>query len=313
MPNFLAEQFEDPARGIVGRLRLPPSDKKDEQEKETTPEENKSKTGIRIFIDKPLPSAATNLKPPSKHGPTALTTLAPLGRRANAPSPVTKEYELSLQNAAPSTIVFSSNSTGDKDGVAVEGRVAYKCQARPKLDSLYQGITMARSTVANKSTRGVKRLDERERKRVERASLRPTDHGESSKQREERKRAKEIARSHLDVPDDTWREAVRVGVFKAFEDRAYYTADELARAIDERTTRIRPIIAEVCAYNKSGPFSGKYELKDEFKTESQRRQKAAELESHKQAQLELARKRKEERMERERQDGGPASKKQRLM
>ena len=264
MPDFLAEEFADPRNRnqVIGRLRIP-----DPNDPRTSTDPSIAQP--RIFLDKvsdaDLPNQGTG----------------------------SVEFNLNIQRKNPNIMVFSSNRKEQKDNVRIEGNVSVLCQARPKMDATYRAITRRRSKLANQPKHGILRMEDSERNAADRIALRPISMAETAKQREEKKKAKEDSRRHLDVPDEKWRESARASVFQAFEIKSHYSADELAQAIGEKTSRIRPIIGEVCSYNKSGPFSGKYELKDEFKTVSQRQQKERELEDYRLQQVEMARKRRE--------------------
>lgn len=277
MPGFLADQFKNPESGIVGRLRIPEQGSQPKNAASTLkPDEN----GPRIFLDKHVNSK----------GNIAIS-----------------EFNVEFQTTEPNMLVFSGNKDGKEASMRLEGTVVHQCMAKPKMTSGYRSVNKIRTRIANTATRELLRMDDRARKAAEREALKPMSMMETAKQREDRKKQKEDSRRHLDVPDEQWREIARVAVFKAFEIQAHYSADELAKDLQEPVARIRPIIGEVCSYNKAGPFSGKYELKDEFKTEAQRFQKKRELENHRLSQIENVKKRREERAEMEK-DLPPAKK-----
>lgn len=291
MPKLLCSQFENPENGIIGRLRIPQQPPASQTTKHETAVSNPSQPlsknlNPKIFLDK--------LPPHKPNTPTVMS-----------------EYDLEIQNSKASMLVFSSASEDAQPAMRLEGSVMHQCLAKPKFDATYRRVNKTRCSVANTTTRELLRMEDSDRKAAERAALKPMSMTETFKQREERKRQKEDARRHLDVPDKEWREYTRVAVFKAFEIQAHYSADQLARDVGEPTARLRSIIAEVCTYNKSGPFAGKYELKDEFKTVSQRQQKERDLEEHRLAQVELIKRRREERTEREK-DQLPSLKKPRM-
>lgn len=276
MPDQLAKQFEDPSSGIVGRLRIAEQSKTSTSNPDTPPD-NQSK----IFIDKVV----------SKGGPKERQV-------------VSTEYDVQLQRQNPNILVFSTNAEGERDDVRLEGVVSYQCQARPVMTDTYRKLNSARTYYMNKKSSQMLVMDSTQLKAAERVSLRPSAMTVTAKEREEKRREKENSRRHLDVPDEVWRENTRLHIFKAFEIQPYYTADELATTVGETAARIRPIIGEVCTYNKSGPSAGRYELKDEFKTVAQRQAKERELAEYQRAQAEATRKRKEERAEREKEDEG---------
>ncbi|CAN8065065.1 unnamed protein product [Agarophyton chilense] len=267
MPTFLAQQFEDPKHGVIGRLRIPTA----QQNQNPSPPSKSlnNPNAPRIFLDKqPVPT---------KTGQIAV-----------------KEFELEIQTEKPNIMIFSASRTGENPDMKVEGTAMYQCIARPKMDSTYRKMNKARTKIANTHTKQLLRMDDKSRKAAEREALRPQTMMETAKQREERKRLKEASRRHLDVPQGEWRAILEKSIFHSFEAKPHYTAEELARSVEEPVSRIRPIMNDVCAYIKSGPFSGRYELKDELKTEKQRQQKRQMLEDHKIAQMEQIRKRKRE-------------------
>lgn len=289
MPNFLAECFEpkDPSKQneTVARLRIPRFNPSAGSSKETST--------ARIFLDKVPESFSEKSREVQLNG---------------AASNVSTEFVLDIikDGEDPRVMVFSCNRTGDNVDMRMEGKVSFQCTARPKLDRTYRDMNKRRTMLSMQRTREMMRMDDSARKAVDREAIQLMSMTETAKQREERKQKKEDSRRHLDVPDEKWREIARVAVFKAFEIKSHYSAEELARVVEEPVTRLRSVITEVCAYNKSGPFAGRYELKDEFKTVSQRKQKERDLEDYRLEQVEIARKRREERSERERAEGPPS-------
>lgn len=282
MPNFLIERFASAkpdasgAPPIVGRLRIP-----DAASLGASADDNEGEDSTqfpKIFMEN--------------------------GKKTDG-TPDTDEYELMFQPDEPTIYVFSGKPQGENPDMRIEGQVSYLCTTRPKFDTKYRTINRTRRLKAETKARTTLRMDESSRRAADLTALKPNAMVETTKQREERKKSKEDARKHLDVPDEQWRELAKVAVFKAFEIHAYYSAEQLAKDVDEPLSRLRSVINDVCTYNKSGPLSGKYELKDEFKTVAQRQQKERELEEYKQAQLESIRRRREERAERERLEGPP--------
>lgn len=290
MPHFLAECFEskDPSKQneVVARLRIPRFD--------SSPGASKNSTA-RIFLDK---------VPTGNHGKSREAGVN------GVDTEISTEFALDIlkDGEDPRMMVFSCNRTDDDVDMRMEGKVSFQCTARPKMDRAYRSLNKRRTLSSMQRTREMLRMDDSARKAVDREAIQPLSMTETAKQREERKQKKEDARRHLDVPDEKWREIARVAVFKAFEIQSHYSAEEIARVVEEPVSRLRSVITEVCAYNKSGPFAGRYELKDEFKTVSQRRQKERDLENYRLEQIEIAKKRREERADRERGEGPPSKK-----
>lgn len=279
MPTMLAEQFEvqpGDEKAVIGRLRIPSN----------VPAGAKSEDGPRILLDE---VRATKTMPKKN---------------------VVTNYDLEFQQEDAKVMVFSQNRKGEDPDVRMEGKVSFHCLARPKLDAKYRGVSKRRTAESNTKNRAMILMEDSDRRAVDRDALEPLAMTETTKEREERKKKKEDARRHLDVPDEEYRENARIAVFKAFEIQAHYTAEELSRVTATPLPRLRSVISEVCAYNKSGPFAGRYDLKDEFKTLAQRQQKDREREVYEQEQLEMVKKRREDRAEKEKDL--PPSKKSRL-
>eukprot|EP00177_Eucheuma_denticulatum_P002794 GFKZ01005015.1.p1 GENE.GFKZ01005015.1~~GFKZ01005015.1.p1 ORF type:complete len:348 (-),score=52.60 GFKZ01005015.1:1174-2217(-) len=298
MPTVLAKHFEPGAQirqnEIVGRLRIPQDEPRQGRGSLPNPP--------RIFLDKVM----TNLKSETNNDP----------RRGNeklvdglGKDVIPREYEINFPANGIETnfMVFSCNREGEDPDMRMEGKVSYHCTARPKLDRTYRDMNKRRTKMSLQKEREVQRLDDVDRLAADREAIQPMSLTETSKQRAERKQKKDDARRHLDMPDEKWRENARRAVFMAFEIKSHYSAEELAAVVNEPLSRLRSVITEVCSYNKSGPFAQRHELKDEFKTVAQRRQKERDVENYKQEQIEMARKRREERAERDR-EAPPAKK-----
>lgn len=296
MPEQLASQFDDPSRGIVGRLRIAD---------ETKP------TGTKPSETKPTESGG-EIKPKKEQlSEIFIDKIVQSGKEAES---ISKQYQLHMlqgKETKSNIFVFSHTPAGETDDSRVEGTVSFQCQARPAMNEAFRKMNNHRSYALNKSKSKMMTLTESDRKAADLKALRPLSLIETTKEREERKRQKEQSRRHLDVPDEEWVENTKTHIFHAFEIQAYYTADDLAKTLGETTSRLRPLISDLCLYNKSAPFTGKYELKDEYKTVEQRRKKEEAIAEHQQNQQELVKKRKEERLEREKTEG-PQSKKQRM-
>lgn len=292
MPAFLVDHFEQndeiKKNEVVGRLRIP------------TRAEAKSGESAKIFLDKVMS------KPKDKNVSSSATPKA-------ENIPISTEYELTFNKGSrdPKILVFSQNKNGDDVDLRMEGKVSFQCMARPKMDRTYRDMNKRRTLLSMQKTREIKRMDERERRAYEREAIQPMSMMESAREKEERKQRKEDARRHLDVPDEKWKEITTVAVFKAFEIQPHYSADELASVVNEPVSRLKSVMSDVCVYNKSGPYVGRYELKDEFKTAEQRKQKAKAMEEFRLEQIDIAKRRREERAERERD--GPPSKKSRQL
>jgi transcription initiation factor TFIIF subunit beta len=301
MPEFLMAEFETkrpalPAGAAVGRLRIPD---------------------------------VGSMAPASTPPPSASTAAAPAGAAADEEqqqqqrariildNPVDpdqdnpREFELHFPNDPADIVLLTWKPHGEDPDMRVEGRVKYQCVVRPKLDDSYRRVNRQRVEDASQTLRETVHMDEGERIDAQNRAMRVTAMAESTAQREERQKKKDASRRHLALPDEQWREAAKTAIFRAFEAKLHYSADQLARDIDEPVSRLRSVMNEVCFYNKSGPFSGKYELKDEFKTVAQRQLKEQEMQDHRIATIEDVKRRREERATNERERSEPASKKYR--
>eukprot|EP00173_Palmaria_palmata_P005154 Plantae.Rhodophyta-Palmaria_palmata.ctg8535.p1 GENE.Plantae.Rhodophyta-Palmaria_palmata.ctg8535~~Plantae.Rhodophyta-Palmaria_palmata.ctg8535.p1 ORF type:complete len:157 (+),score=54.35 Plantae.Rhodophyta-Palmaria_palmata.ctg8535:275-745(+) len=155
-------------------------------------------------------------------------------------------------------------------------------------------------------------MDEGERRVALNKSRRVTDNTDTAAQKEAKYNKKVNARRHLDMPGEEYKLIVKKALFTAFEKTLCYSAEELSKAVDEPISKLRPIMNEILTYNKSGPFNGKYELKDEYKTTQQREQKVQELEDHRLAEIEDVKRRREEAKQNELDRAEPALKKSRF-
>lgn len=280
LPDMLAQQFQmrpGDEKEVVGRLRIPSA----------------ATTGTlgavqepRIFLDT---VRATKTLPKEN---------------------VVTEYDVEFKQEETKVMVFSQNRIGEDPAMRMEGRVSHHGIARPKMDAKYRNVSKRRTMMSHKRNREIVLMEESERRAVQRDEIRPMSMTESTKDRERRKKKKEDARRHLDVPSAEYQKQVKLAVFKAFDIQAHYSADELSKVTATGMQQLRPIISEVCSYNKSGPYQGQYELKDEYKTVAQRQQKDRELVAYEQEQRELLLKKREENAERERE--AQSSKKSKL-
>lgn len=286
MPEFLAEEFENderPSGSVVGRLRIPGPDS-------MAPNPNPDDEGAddsnapRIFVDNPV----------------------------NTKREKPREFTLSFPDTPADIVLMSWKSQGDDPDMRVEGRIAYQCDARFPMDETYRQINRRRLAAAIDSFRPTAHMDEGGRIDAENKAVRVTALAETKKEKEERNKKAQKARKHLDVPGEEYREAIKTAVFRAFEGRLHYGAEELAKDIDEPLQTLRRTLNEICTYNHAGPFSGKYELKDEFKTVAQREQKLQEVEEARLATIEDVKRRREERAQNEREKAEPALKRSRF-
>jgi transcription initiation factor TFIIF subunit beta len=292
MPEFLITEFEaERPEGVpLGRLRIPgpnalaPFPPTEDGEPHSSPAER-----ARLFID--VPAAPVD----------EVDVPASTNERQ-------RQYDLHFPDEPADIVLFSYKPAGDDPDVRVCGRVKYQCDARPVMTEQYRNINRRRVEDAAQLNRETVHMDESERIAAMNRANRVTAVAESVTSKVARQKKKDASRSHLGDQSNEWREAARTVVFRAFEARLHYTADELARQCDEPLQRLRPTINELCIYNKSGPFNGKYELKDEYKTVAQREQKEQELEDSRIATIQDIKRRREENEQNKRELNGPVVK-----
>lgn len=209
-------------------------------------------------------------------------------------------YDLRMQATAANIQVFSESSDTAKPYVQCEGVVSHQCTAQPSMSRNYRALTRERTVKSVTKLRTTLVMDDDTRREADNLALKPTAGFESRTMKEDKKRAKEKARKHLDINDADWRKLAKTAVFRAFETRINYSADMLAAEVDEPVNRLRTILNDVCTYHKAGAFSGTYLLKAEFMSQAQRQEKENAEAEHKQAQADKIRARREERIEDER-------------
>lgn len=290
LPDFLFEEFEHPARSsgdVVGRLRLPTPGAMDPPVDLENPGVGSiadPATAPRIFIDHP----------------------------ANASLDTPRDYALSFAGEDADIVLMSWQAQGADPAMRVDGRVVRQCQARPPLNAAYRNISRRRVAKVLDAARPTVHMDEGERRVALNKSRRVTDNTDTAAQKEAKYNKKVNARRHLDMPGEEYKLIVKKALFTAFEKTLCYSAEELSKAVDEPISKLRPIMNEILTYNKSGPFNGKYELKDEYKTTQQREQKVQELEDHRIAEIEDVKRRREEAKQNESDRAEPALKKSRF-
>lgn len=289
MPEFLAAEFDYDRREpgeAVGRLRIPAVGSMaavQPSAAENAPTEEDVERP-EIFVDQPIDAANTN----------------------------PRRFRLAFPEQPSDMMVMSWKPSGNDPSVRVDGRVEYQCDARPPFDAAYRNINRRRVEDAAQKFRETVHMDEGERIDAQNKSVRLTALVETTSQKEGRQKQKLKKREHMDHDGPEWREGVKKLVFRMFESKLHYTADELANLVDEPVPRLRTVLNEICMYNKSGPFSGKYEVRDEYKTQAQRDLKEQEKEEKRLADIEDIKRRREERAQHERELKEPALKRTRL-
>lgn len=212
----------------------------------------------------------------------------------------TEVYDIRFQDVPPKITIFSHAGTEQNPAMRVEGRVSHQCAAQPVMSAKLRNSVRARSKMATTKTRTTKLMDDDTRRMADNEAMRPLAGIETAKMKEERKRMKEAKRKHLDVPDKEWREAAKRAVYTAFETSLIYTADKLARDVDEPISKLRSVINEVCVYHKSGAYSGHYVLKMDYMSKEQKNEYKRGLEEFEKLEMEKRLKRREERTAEER-------------
>ncbi len=287
LPEFLFHEFEGGSRengSVVGRLRIPNSEAMAPVIPSVDGDGDASVERPKLLIDNPVNSQDEN----------------------------PRQYTLFFPDQPADIVLMSWKPSGPDPDMRIQGRVRHQCDARPPLNDAYRSINRRRVEDAAQKFRETVYMDEGERIAAQNRSVRLTALAETTQQKEERQKRKQKNRQHLDVPDAVWKKVVKTALFRAFENQLHYTAEELAKDIDEPLLRLRPVLNEICTYNKSGPFSQKYELKDEYKTVAQRQQKERELEDYRLSLIDDVKRRREERAQNERERSEPALKRSRL-
>ncbi len=209
-------------------------------------------------------------------------------------------YDIRFQNIPPKITVFSQASMQEDAALRVEGRVSHQCAAQPVMSARLRTTVRQRTKMASTKTRTTLLMDDDTRRMADNEAMRPQAGIETARMREERKRAKEAKRKHLDVPEAEWREIAKRAVYTAFETSLMYTAEKLARDVDEPLSRLRSVINELCVYHKSGAFAGHYVLKVDFMSKEQKDEYKRTLEDFEKLEMEKKMKRREERSAEER-------------
>eukprot|EP00184_Porphyridium_aerugineum_P001937 CAMPEP_0184701586 /NCGR_PEP_ID=MMETSP0313-20130426/20545_1 /TAXON_ID=2792 /ORGANISM="Porphyridium aerugineum, Strain SAG 1380-2" /LENGTH=381 /DNA_ID=CAMNT_0027161695 /DNA_START=58 /DNA_END=1203 /DNA_ORIENTATION=- len=308
-PNFLLENLEERARAamsnsggnvpglnpnpIVGKLRLPIQMDDDV--------ENTTKGLVTLTDSRTMQangaSKRSDGKPPVSGGSSSnLNKSSTLGDAAggsgNSQLPkIPTQYDLRFLPEAPSTLIFSEDPADDHGVMRCEGRVAYHCVAQPHVNEAYLEINRARFENANKRGREVAFLDDKALRDAQVDELRPLAFlGVTPKDKEEKRRKQELLKRVSDTPmDDKWRDNTITKLFGLFERHSYWSLRSLLDETNESAQRLKPLVSELCVYNKRGPYMSMYELKDEFKTTQQRTDKEIDARDRRKAQMEMLR------------------------
>mmetsp|Transcript_8077 Transcript_8077/g.17387 ORF Transcript_8077/g.17387 Transcript_8077/m.17387 type:complete len:376 (-) Transcript_8077:162-1289(-) len=319
LPAFLLEHLEETAgtaakngatNPVVAKLRLPVTMDDD------TDNALKGAFTLTTPINAPSSSAPNAASDPNKKsslvmssaGKGSMQSLRALGavppqsslKPATAGAPLTprevpREYELRFLPEAPNTLLFSEDLADDKGGVRAEGKVLYQCVAQPKLDNAYLAVNRGRFERALKRDREVARMDDQTLRAAQVDELRPLAIGETAKERDEKRRRAELMKRGTDAPmDNKWRDTMVSSLFEMFERRPYWSLTALLDETNESSQRLKPLVTELCVFNKRGPYSNLYELRDEFKTKRQREVKDDDVRERRQANLDTVRQRMQE-------------------
>uniref|UniRef100_A0A7S0ZJL6 TFIIF beta subunit HTH domain-containing protein n=1 Tax=Timspurckia oligopyrenoides TaxID=708627 RepID=A0A7S0ZJL6_9RHOD len=282
LPEFLLTHLQQSATEsntadpIVAKLKLPNTMDDDA--------ENALKGSIRLLPPKPMQSGST--------APTSSTH-----EKKERPR-IPQEYEVKFLPEAPRTLLFSEEPADDKGRMRVEGRVSYHCVAQPVLDEAYLAVNQQRYERASKRNREVALMDDRTLRTAQVDELRPLINVESVREREEKRRRAELMKRGSDAPMDAkWKDTTVAKLFGLFERKPYWGIKALLDETNESMQRIKPLITELCVYNKRGPYAQFYELKDEYKTKRQRDEKDEDVNARRRAQMEAVRQKLQEMKE----------------
>ncbi|KAJ8909041.1 hypothetical protein NDN08_005739 [Rhodosorus marinus] len=194
----------------------------------------------------------------------------------------TSKFEVQIKPEAQDVIVFSSDRKDDDGKVRIEGKVSHQCVARPVIDSKFR--SRLKQNVKSKAAapqRKMQILNDEEYRKAEHRVVKI----KTAQEIRELKYQREQKRRYVDLPEAQWKERTTTRLFQLFEKRSHWSLTEIADALDEPQQRLKALLGEACVYNKSGPHRNMYELRDEFKTVEQRKQKEDEIEARREARL----------------------------
>ncbi|GAB0491310.1 hypothetical protein MMPV_002562 [Pyropia vietnamensis] len=218
-------------------------------------------------------------QPPPASPPGDLAAVSATDAAVTAASSALDMYDLSLHsNAHGASMVLTSPSpfhpTGD---CAVAGTVRITAVVKPAQGSRHEMLARARVAAAAARSRTALTMDEGVRRAADVVALRPVSLGETAAAREERKRRAEVNRRTVgDEPSGAWKARARSGTFAAFERQEYWSMAELADELDLPLVRVKAAVSGLVEYVKRGSNVAKYQLKDQYLTEAQRKVRQAE-------------------------------------
>lgn len=218
-------------------------------------------------------------QPPPVSPPDDLTAVSATDAAVTAASSALDIYDLSLHsNAHGASMVLTPPSpfhpTGD---CTVAGTVRITAVVKPAQGSRHETLARARVAAAAARSRTALTMDEGVRRAVDALALRPVSLVESAAARGERKRRAEVNRRTVaDDPSGAWKARARSGTFAAFERQEYWSMAELADELDLPLVRVKAAVSGLVDYVKRGSNVAKYQLKDQYLTEAQRKVRQAE-------------------------------------
>lgn len=218
-------------------------------------------------------------QPPPSSPPGDLMAVSATDAAVSAASSALDMYDLSLHsNAHGASMVLTPPSpfhpTGD---CAVAGTVRITAVVKPAQGSRHETLARARVAAAAARSRTALTMDEGVRRAADVVALRPVSLGETAAARDERKRRAEVNRRTVgDEPTGAWKARARAGTFAAFERQEYWSMAELADELDLPLVRVKAAVSGLVDYVKRGTNVAKYQLKDQYLTEAQRKVRQAE-------------------------------------
>lgn len=224
-------------------------------------------------------AAAAAGQPPPAPPPDDLVAVSATDAAVTAASTALDVYDLSLHaNAHGASMVLTPPSplhpTGD---CAVAGTVRITAVVKPAQGSRHETLARARVAAAAARSRTALTMDEGVRRAADVVALRPVSLGETAAAREDRKRRAEVNRRTVgDEPTGAWKARARTGTFAAFERQEYWSMAELADELDLPLVRVKAAVSGLVDYVKRGTNVAKYQLKDQYLTEAQRKVRQAE-------------------------------------
>lgn len=143
------------------------------------------------------------------------------------------------------------------EALMIRGKVEQECQLKPILNEEYREIMKQRNIESNRPRRSVQVVDSGSA--GIQVGLIPHVNETELLLKKKRKFEPELRKERLP------RAEVMDLVFKAFEKFAHWTLKGLVEHTQQPTSYLKEVLAEICIFNKRGPYKNLFELKPEYK------------------------------------------------